>query len=472
MGKQHAKFQQPDPTADLASGSEVRKRYEQAAATLFGVMLASPNEAAARLHEIDSVFWQDTEYHAAAKALFTLLEQRKEASIRGVSMLSKFNEDALYILSSKNASLDFDTALNLFLPVYQFYVEWVACTTALIHTEADGGTAEEVQAVAQMIREKRRQYIAPPADDFAGLDAWVKVKLDGFEYDHICKPHLTGLRNTGLLTAFEPGCMYVIAARPSMGKTHFVCGLLNEFENAGARGLFFSADMDKLNIHKRLVGMKSGHNPRKDWSMLTHTEREEVAAAHAWVKGMKCRTIDNVVDLNRVQAICAAENYSQPINYIIFDYLQLFRVGGMRDRYSTVTAASIAVKQMSKALGVPVIVLSQLSRANESRGGSNRPFLSDLRDSGAIEENATWVSFLHRPEYYGVTEDETGNSTKGVGEIIVAKSQTGETGICRASFDGVAGWGDIEAPAFSSQFPVSQFQPMPANRVEDEDMPF
>ena len=269
--------------------------------------------------------------------------------------------------------------------------------------------------------------------------------------------------------------MYVVAARPSMGKTHFVCGLLNQFEQAGARGIFFSADMDTLNIQKRLVGMRSGLNPRKDWSMLTQAEKQAVADAHGWVKGMKCRIIDNVVDLSRVQAICAAEQYREPINYLVFDYLQLFRTEGARDRYSIVTAASIAVKQLGKSLGVPVIALSQLSRDNEKRGGSKRPTLSDLRDSGAIEENATVVAFLHRQEYYDILAGVTDDGNKGTGEVIVAKSQTGETGACLTKFDGVAGWADLvaDAPEFDPAPPSFQTVDFSAARPKDgQDIPF
>lgn len=475
MGRTHKYYQQPDAAADIATGAEIRNRYARAASTLLGVMLASPHEAAARLSELDPVYWQDSDFCAAAKALFAMLEQGREVSVRAVSVMSGHDEDALYILASQNASLDFDTALSMFLPIYQFFVEWTACTSALLHTESDGGTAEDARAVAQMIREKRRQYIAPPTDNFEGIDAWVRVKMEGCEYDHICKPHLQTLQTTGLITAFEPGCMYVVAARPSMGKTHFVCGLLNQFEQAGARGIFFSADMDTLNIQKRLVGMRSGLNPRKDWSMLTQAEKKAVSDAHGWVKGMKCRIIDNVVDLSRVQAICSAEQYREPINYLVFDYLQLFRTEGARDRYSIVTAASIAIKQLGKSLGVPVIALSQLSRDNEKRGGSKRPTLSDLRDSGAIEENATVVAFLHRQEYYDILAGVTDDSNKGTGEVIVAKSQTGETGACLTKFDGVTGWADLvtDAPEFDPAPPSFQTVDFSAARPKDEDtIPF
>lgn len=468
MGKPHRQFE-ADPAADIVTGAAVRTRYVNVAETLLGAILASPHEAAARLAEIDPVFWSDSEHYPAAKSLFVFLEKRQDVSVRAVAVASGANEDVLYSILAKNASVGFDVALDMFLPIYQFYVEWVAQTRALMHVEKDGGTAEEVQAVAQMIREKKRQYIDLPKNDFEALDAWARVKLQGYEYDYICKPHISALQTNNLLFSFEPGCMYVVAARPNMGKTHFVCGLIKSFEDAGARGLFFSADMDRLNVQKRLVGMVSGQNPRSDWSMAREAETMAITEAITFVRGMKCRIIDNIVDVSRVQAICSAEMYREKLDYLIFDYLQLFRVEGTKDRYSTVTAASIAVKQLSKTLCIPVIVLSQLSRDNEKRGGSKRPALSDLRDSGAIEENATWVAFLHRPEYYGA-EMEDGAPSAGLGEIIVAKSQTGETGVCLASFNGVSGWSDILEPTQPQKMQFVDFST--ARPKNYEDVPF
>lgn len=114
---------------------------------------------------------------------------------------------------------------------------------------------------------------------------------------------------------------------------------------------------------------------------------------------------------------------------IIIDYLQLMsgnadgKGGGNREQ--EIASISRALKMLAKELNVPVIALSQLSRAVETRGGDKRPMLSDLRESGSIEQDADMVLFLYRPEYYGITEDEMGNPTAGVGEVIIAKHRNG-----------------------------------------------
>ncbi len=109
--------------------------------------------------------------------------------------------------------------------------------------------------------------------------------------------------------------------------------------------------------------------------------------------------------------------------------------GGNREQ--EIGSISRALKSVAKELNVPVIALSQLSRAVENRpGGSKKPMLSDLRESGSIEQDADMVLFLYRPEYYGLTVDEDNNPTQGVGEIIIAKHRNGETGTVRLKFVG------------------------------------
>jgi replicative DNA helicase len=125
---------------------------------------------------------------------------------------------------------------------------------------------------------------------------------------------------------------------------------------------------------------------------------------------------------------------------IIVDYLQLMHGKGDNksgNREQEIGSISRALKSVAKELNVPVIALSQLSRAVENRpGGSKRPQLSDLRESGSIEQDADMVLFLYRPEYYGLTEDEQGRSTVGLGEVVIAKHRNGETGTVPLRFIG------------------------------------
>ena len=131
-----------------------------------------------------------------------------------------------------------------------------------------------------------------------------------------------------------------------------------------------------------------------------------------------------------LRAKCRKLKAQHDIQMVVIDYLQLMsgdsKSGGQGgNREQEIASISRALKKIAKELSIPVIALSQLSRAVETRGGDKRPQLSDLRESGAIEQDADMVMFLYRPEYYGITEDEGGGSTAGVGEVIIAKHRNG-----------------------------------------------
>jgi replicative DNA helicase len=142
----------------------------------------------------------------------------------------------------------------------------------------------------------------------------------------------------------------------------------------------------------------------------------------------------NILDL---RAKCRRLKMQYNIEMVIIDYLQLVTAGGSKgagNREQEISSISRTIKEIAKELNVPVLALSQLSRSVEQRGGDKRPQLSDLRESGAIEQDADIVSFIYRPQYYGFHTNEDGSSNEGVGEIILAKHRNGETGTVRLRF--------------------------------------
>ena len=174
------------------------------------------------------------------------------------------------------------------------------------------------------------------------------------------------------------------------------------------------------------------------------------------------------------------------IQMVIIDYLQLMSGGTDNqkgNREQEISSISRSLKGLAKELNVPVIALSQLSRAVETRGGTKRPQLSDLRESGAIEQDADIVSFIYRPEYYQILEDEEGQSLKGVAEIIVAKHRNGALSTVKLRFiDQYAKFSNLDDPNFAD-FPEDAFaNPVdaaaatiitrPSKMNDDEDIPF
>ncbi|MEN8956978.1 MAG: DnaB-like helicase C-terminal domain-containing protein, partial [Flavobacteriales bacterium] len=138
------------------------------------------------------------------------------------------------------------------------------------------------------------------------------------------------------------------------------------------------------------------------------------------------------------RAKCRRLKAQHDVNLIIIDYLQLMTGGGegKGNREQEISFISRSIKTVAKELEVPIIALSQLSRSVETRGGDKKPMLSDLRESGAIEQDADIVSFIYRPEYYDITTDEDGNSVEGIGEFIIAKHRNGSLETIQLRFVG------------------------------------
>jgi len=232
--------------------------------------------------------------------------------------------------------------------------------------------------------------------------------------------------------------LVIIAARPSMGKTAFVLSMARNMAVDHSRPVaVFSLEMSSLQLVTRLISAEIEINAQKlrtgfleEWEW-EHLNRKITNLDKAPI------FIDDTPALSifEFRAKCRRLKMQHNIQAVIVDYLQLMTAGVDRrgSREQEVSAISRSLKAIAKELDVPIIALSQLNRSVESREGK-RPQLSDLRESGAIEQDADIVIFIHRPEYYGIDEDETGNSLRGVAEIIIAKHRNGATGDIHLAF--------------------------------------
>jgi replicative DNA helicase len=173
---------------------------------------------------------------------------------------------------------------------------------------------------------------------------------------------------------------------------------------------------------------RKGFSDEADWETL-HSKISGLADAPLF--------IDDTPGLSifELRAKCRRLKMQHDIQMVIIDYLQLMTAGvNGGNREQEISAISRSIKEIAKELNIPIIALSQLSRSVETRGGDKRPMLSDLRESGAIEQDADMVCFIYRPEYYGLIEDENGMPTEGVGEIIIAKHRNGSLDTIRLKF--------------------------------------
>lgn len=237
--------------------------------------------------------------------------------------------------------------------------------------------------------------------------------------------------------------LVIIAARPAMGKTAFVLSMARNiavnFKNPVA---LFSLEMSNVQLVNRLIvnvceipgeKIKSGQLAAYEWQQLDYKLKDLIDAP---------LYVDDTPSLSVFELRTKARRLVREhgVRILIIDYLQLMNASGMAfgSRQEEVSTISRSLKGLAKELNIPIIALSQLNRGVENREGieGKRPQLSDLRESGAIEQDADMVCFIHRPEYYKIFQDDKGNDLRGMAEIIIAKHRNGATGDVLLRFKG------------------------------------
>lgn len=327
----------------------------------------------------------------------------------------------------------------------------------------------------------------------AGMGDIMRQALEELEAKKHLKDGLTGVPSgfsalDRLTGGWQKSELIIIAARPAMGKTAFILSAARNAAVEFGHGVaIFSLEMSAVQLVNRLISaeseiesekIKKGSLAQHEWHQL-HTKINRLTSAPIFIDETPAITI------LELRAKCRRLKQQHDIQLIVIDYLQLMQgEGGGKgggNREQEIASISRALKNLAKELNVPVIALSQLSRAVETRGGEKKPQLSDLRESGSIEQDADMVMFLYRPEYYGLTQDESGNPTLGVGEVIIGKNRSGSTDTVQLRFIGKytkfmdLGTGDFSATdsGFGSFSPdvtgLSSFdapaQPQPGTRT-------
>jgi len=241
----------------------------------------------------------------------------------------------------------------------------------------------------------------------------------------------SGFSNLDRVTGgWQRSDLIIVAARPAMGKTAFTLSLARNAAVDFNKGVaIFSLEMSSPQIVKRLMSSETEIPAEKiikgnlaDYEMVQLVKMSgRLSSAPIFIDDTPA------ISIFELRAKCRRLKMQHDIQLVVIDYLQLMTAGDNRNgnREQEISQISRALKSIAKELNIPIIALSQLSRKVEDRGTTKRPVLSDLRESGAIEQDADLVCFLYRPEYYGLDTDDAGNNTKGLAEVIIAKHRNG-----------------------------------------------
>ena len=284
--------------------------------------------------------------------------------------------------------------------------------------------------------------------DYTQIDPVIKTAIDVIQKSAANKDGLTGVPSgyyklDDITSGWQPSDLVIIAGRPAMGKTSFALSMAKniaaEYQVPMA---FFSLEMSNTQLVNRLIsnvceiqGSKilNGQLRPDEWERLDKRVNNLLGAP---------LFIDDTPGLSVFELRTKARRLVREhgVKMIMIDYLQLMNANGMRfsSRQEEVSTISRSLKGLAKELDIPIIALSQLNRGVESREGleGKRPQLSDLRESGAIEQDADMVLFVHRPEYYHIYQDDNGRDLHGMAQIIIAKHRKGATGDVLLTFRG------------------------------------
>ena len=281
--------------------------------------------------------------------------------------------------------------------------------------------------------------------NYSQVSGIMKEAIEELESKKSKKDGITGVPSgfidlDNITSGWQPSDLIIIAGRPSMGKTAFVLSMMrNASIDHDLPMAIFSLEMSSLQIVNRLISseaeldsdkIKKGNLKDYEWQQLLH-KTDQLNNAKIFIDDTPALSI------LELRAKSRRLKSQHNIQCIIVDYLQLMsgeygKTSGNREQ--EIASISRSLKAIAKELNVPVLALSQLSRAVETRGGDKRPVLSDLRESGSIEQDADMVLFIYRADRYDINEDEDGNLTAGVAEILLRKNRNGPTGKVKLKF--------------------------------------
>jgi replicative DNA helicase len=328
----------------------------------------------------------------------------------------------------------------------------------IINRNSDADDKEIAFLLKQLLYEKDVQ-------DFAQTDAKSIAELATETVNEI---HSETPRNTAIKTGFDlfeknfgglrTGELIVVGGRPGMGKTMFLTNLARNISET-TPVLYITLELSAQELTKRFLASVARLSVGEmNEQKFQDSEKNQLSKGCQKLSKLQLFIHDCCTPSIKVLKIqCEKQIKKANVQVVVIDYLQLITSYNRRiNRTEEISYICRELKNLAKEHQVCVIVSSQLSRAVETRGYSKIPQLSDLRECGSIEQDADKVLFLHRPEYYGVTEDWDGNSTLDIMDIIVAKNRTGATGNFKLKYTPFIFHLDNLSPNFSSYITFSK----------------
>lgn len=432
------------PSRDVSA--KIPPQNVDAEMSLLGAILIDGEIIADLTDKVKAIDFYDKRHHTVFDAMLRLYERHRPVDLLTLSDELRRRDELETIGGSS-----YLTELTNYVPTaahaeaYAELVSQKAVRRRLI--KASGEIAElgynEETSIAELLGHAEAELFsvsdASTKQDLVSLENILNESFDRIEELHRNKGQLrgipTGYRDLDNMTAgLQRSDLIILAARPAMGKTTLVTNLAYNVATISKQPvLFFSLEMSKEQLVDRMLADAAGVD---SWNIRTGNLSDEDFGKLSEAMGEMAEApiyIDDTPGITVLELRTKArrEAHNHPLGLIIIDYLQLLQGSGRHDgnRVQEVSEISRSLKLVARELNVPVIALSQLSRSVESRTPP-RPQLSDLRESGSIEQDADMVSFIYRPAYYDPDNEEVANIT----ELIIAKHRNGPVGTVQLYF--------------------------------------
>ena len=443
---------QPPASLEAAGGRMPPQAMEVERAVL-GAMMLETEAIAPAIEFVSAQAFYDPKHRKVYEAMCNLFERGHPVDVLTVSdelkrMGSLDGVGGSYFLSKLTS--DISTAANIehharIVIEKSLLRELITTMTRLV------GVAYDPSTDAFEVLDKAERDIFEISDNqlrrsSRSMSEVLKETLHRLESIHGHDGGLTGVRSgfhklDQYTSGFQPSDLIVVAGRPSMGKTAFVLRLARNaaLDPAEKKGVaIFSLEMSANQLAQRLLTAEARIDAQAARTGRLHDDDWPDLARAAGRLSQAPMFIDDTAGLGVLEIRAKARRLKSEhdIGMVIVDYLQLMHGSGdtKQNREQEIAQISRSLKALAKELDVPVIAVSQLSRAVETRGGDRRPMLSDLRESGSIEQDADVVIFIYRSERYGILVDDNGNSTEGLAEVIIGKQRNGPVGTIRLAW--------------------------------------
>lgn len=468
MGSQkYANNEQVAPSKVLP---EVFGQYESALQVLANRCLAEPYN----MHQVDAAIVPDMlNGSLAAKIVGECQRQFRESSRytpTSVAMALQVKPDGLHAMAQRDAEADLSFAFDAFLGIFgrltelqiaEFISGWVM----------QGRTSEEIRIEADKMRRQRGVMSKPQGSDGrAEFEAELFAALDGKVINYPVRPPLQAMRE--FIPHHEPGDYIIVGGRTGMGKSYLAMNYIYYAAKNGVPSAYINLENTPKNVQKRLWQMHGGTRWREDLSGLSDSETR--AAVRAWeeVKAMPVKSHNTGRGLQNILNAIRADYYERGIQLAVIDYIQLMKDQATRgNRVDVLAEISAEVRALALDLNIVLVAMAQINRSGTDAGDS-RPQLTGLRGSGDLEQDATSVMLIYRPEYYQLTEDEKGEPyPPEYADIHWAKGRDSGPCIVKCRFNHIRGFYDAEAP--TPAVPDYQnAQPFTIPRTPEGDIPF